>query len=244
MKKTVIASVASAIISVNLAAAPAIWLIGDSTVASYPKTSEPLTGWGQVLNQYCKPGVKVFNHAISGRSTKSFIAEKRWDKVIAGVKKGDFLLIQFGHNDQKKDPARHAPANGLYKELLKKFIAEAKAKGVNTVLVTPVMRRSYDKKTGELRNSLGGYPNAMQEVAKETGTPLINLNQIMFDKMKPMTKEETKKLYNHCPPGKYKKWIKGREDNSHFNTYGAKTVSGWLVADAKKQKLAVAELFK
>jgi DNA sulfur modification protein DndE len=244
MKKKVIILAAAAIATANLMAAPTIWLIGDSTVASYSKHFEPLAGWGQLLHVYCKPGIEVKNHAKSGRSTKSFIAEKRWDTVIAGLEKGDFLLIQFGHNDQKKTrPNVSAPADGLYKKLLKKFISETKAKGAHPILVTPVMRRVFDEK-GKLRNSLGGYPNAMKAVAKDTGTPLIDLNQIMFDKMLPMSKDESKKLYNHCPPGKYKKWIKGRVDNSHFNEYGAKIVSGWLVDDAKKQKLPVGKLFK
>lgn len=226
-------------------AEPTIWLIGDSTVCNYSKSRYPQTGWGQMLPEYCKPGVKVENHAAGGRSTKSFIAEGRWDKVMAGLKKGDFLMIQFGHNDQKKNKAKvYAPADGLYQELLKKYISEAKSKGVSTVLVTSVMRRVYDKKDGKLKNTLGGYPDAMKKVANETDTPVIDLNKISYDKMLPMSQDETKKLYNHCPPGKYKAFMKGNTDNSHFNEYGAKCIAGWVVDDAKKQKLAIAELFK
>ena len=103
-------------------AEPTIWLIGDSTVCNYSKSRYPQTGWGQMLPQYCKSDVKVDNHAVGGRSTKSFIAEKRWDKVMAGLKKGDFLMIQFGHNDQKKKkPKVYAPSDSLYQTLLKKY---------------------------------------------------------------------------------------------------------------------------
>ena len=222
---------------------PIIWLIGDSTVASYSKDLEPLAGWGQFLSEYCKAGVKVNNCAKSGRSTKSFINEKLWDTVVFGLKKGDYLMIQFGHNDQAKNkPQLYAPAQGSYKVFLKKFISEAKAKGVHPILVTPVMRRLYTH--GKLCNSLEEYSAAMKAVAKDVDVPLIDLNQIMFDKMLSMSREKTKKLYNHCPPGKYKKWINGRNDNTHFNEYGAQIVAGWLVNDAKQRKLAVSRLFR
>lgn len=101
MTKTIITLVAT-LISLSSFASETIWLIGDSTVASYNKKYYPLTGWGQMLSEYCKPGVVINNKAVGGRSTKSFINEKRWSKILPKLKKGDFLFIQFGHNDQKK----------------------------------------------------------------------------------------------------------------------------------------------
>ena len=227
-------------------ASETIWLIGDSTVASYNKKKYyPLTGWGQMLSEYCKPGVVIKNKAASGRSTKSFIDEKRWSKILPELKKGDFLFIQFGHNDQKKKkPKVYAPANGTYKDNLKKFISEARAKGVNPILVTSVCRRVYSKKTGKLYNSLGQYPAAMKQVGKETKTPVIDLNAISFKKFKEAGKEGSKKIFNHLPPGKYKAYPKGKKDNSHFCESGAKKIAGWVVADAKEQNLAIVKLFK
>ena len=243
-EKIIIISVFMIIELSNLMATPAIWLIGDSTVASYPKKVEPLAGWGQFLNIYCKPGVQVKNFAKSGASTKSFIEEKLWKNVINNLSKNDFLMIQFGHNDLSKKKEKHTSAEGSYKIFLKKFINEARAKGVLPILITPVMGRRYDRKNGKLQNHLIKYANAMKSVAQETNTTIIDLNKIMYEKMLKMSKEDTKKMYNHCPPGKYKHWIKGRIDNGHFNEYGAKIVSGWLVDNAKQQKLEVSKLFK
>jgi DNA sulfur modification protein DndE len=244
MTKAII-TLTAILIGVTSFASETIWLIGDSTVASYGKKYYPLTGWGQMLQNYCKPGVVVKNKAVGGRSTKSFIDEKRWDKILPELKKGDFLLIQFGHNDQKKSkPKVYAPANGAYKNNLKKFISEAREKGVTPILVTSVCRRVYHKKTGEFYNSLGQYPAAMKQVAEETKTPVIDLNSISFKKFKDAGKEGSKKIFNHLPPGKYKAFHKGKKDNSHFCESGAKIIAGWVVADAKKQNIAVAELFK
>jgi hypothetical protein len=118
---------------------PRIWLIGDSTVCDYDKNRYPQTGWGQALPDFCKPETQVRNHAVGGRSTKSFRDEKRWDKVLSRLRPNDYVMIQFGHNDQKKDkPAIYAPADSLYRDLLKAYIAETRAKGAHPVLVTSV----------------------------------------------------------------------------------------------------------
>ncbi len=242
MKKPILIA-ASVIAAGTLCAEPTIWIIGDSTVANYGKSRYPQNGWGQQLDFYCKPNVKVDNRAVGGRSTKSFIDEKRWDKMLPVMKKGDFLFIQFGHNDMKKNkPKVYAPADSLYQELLKKFIKEAKAKGTSTILVTSVCRRVY--KNGKLLRTLKQYPDAMRKVAKETGTPLIDLNNISREKFTALGEEGTKKVFLHLPKGKYKRYPDGKEDNSHFQESGARLIAGWIVENAKKQNLAVAKLFK
>ena len=233
-----------------------IWCIGDSITQTYTKRLAPLAGIGQALPKYCKPGVKVANHAVSGTSTKSFQDKGYWKKVIDGIKKGDYLLIKFGHNDQKKNkPAVYAEAKTLYSQNLTKFIKAARAKGAHPVLLTSMCRRVFYKsgaKKGTLRRSLGAYPKYCRLVAKEQKVPLIDMNNISFANISKMSHEESKKLYNHVPKGsKYTYWNNkskdkpnGHIDNSHLNLNGAKIVAGWLVNDAKKQKLKVAELFK
>jgi DNA sulfur modification protein DndE len=229
-----------------------IWMIGDSITQTYKPRLAPLAGIGQALPQFCKPNVKVKNHAVSGTSTKSFQDKGYWKKVIDGIKKGDYLLIKFGHNDQKKNkPKVYAEAKTAYRQNLNTFIKEARAKGAHTVLITSLCRRVFDKK-GNLRRSLKDYPKYCRLVAKEQNVPLIDLNNISFANISKMRHDESKKLYNHVPKNsKYPYWNNkskakpnGHIDNSHLNLNGAKIVAGWLVDDAKKQKLKLAELFK
>jgi lysophospholipase L1-like esterase len=227
----------------SASAQPTIWLIGDSTVCNYKKNRFPQTGWGQVLPAFCKSDIAVSNHAVGGRSTKSFRDEKRWDKALSKLQKNDYVMIQFGHNDQKKQkPKIYAPADSLYQELLKAYIAETRAKGAHPVLVTSVCRRVY--KNGKIYNSLGQYPQAMKTVAQETGTPVIDLNAISLTKFNEIGPEASKNIFLHLPAGKYEQWPEGRQDNSHFQEAGAKLIAGWIVADAKKQALPIAKLFK
>ena len=116
-----------------------IFLIGNSTMADKPLQENPERGWGQLIPQYFTDEVAIQNHAVNGRSTKSFINEHRWDTVMSRMQEGDYVMIQFGHNDQKvADTTRSAPAHGLYKENLIRFIKDARSKGANPILITPV----------------------------------------------------------------------------------------------------------
>lgn len=233
-----------------------IWVIGDSISQTYKPYMTPQAGIGQMLPEYCKPGVKVENHAVSGTSTKSFQEKGYWKPVAEGMQKGDYLLIIFGHNDQKKkDPKRYTDPKTTYRENLVKFIKAARDKEAHPILVTSMCRRVFfnsGPQKGALRRTLGQYPKYCRITAKEQNVPLIDLNNISFAEISKMSHEESKKLYNHVPPNsKYTYWNeksknnpKGHIDNSHLNQNGAKTVAGWIVNDAKKQKLEVSKLFK
>ena len=230
-------------ISSLASADPAIWLAGDSTVATYPANRAPMAGWGQMLGEFCRPEVKVNNRAVGGRSTKSFIDEKRWDKILKGLKPGDFVFIQFGHNDQKKEkPEVFADADSSYQELLKKYISETREKGATPILVTSMYRRIF--KDNKLSDTLGKYPEAMKKVAAETKTALIDLHSISALEFAKAGAEGTKKIFLHAAPGELPNYPKGITDNSHFSENGARMIAGWIVEDAKKQQLDVAKLFK
>ena len=147
--------------------AQTIFIAGDSTAATYSAKQAPMTGWGQVLQEFTKPGIKVQNRATCGRSTKSFRDEKRWEQILRDLKPGDFVMIQFGHNDQKENrPAIYAEAETAYRENLKRFVEEVRAKHAEPVILTSVARRLF-RKNGELAQSLGKYP----EVAQKRPTP-------------------------------------------------------------------------
>jgi lysophospholipase L1-like esterase len=196
-----------------------------------------------MLNEYCLDNVVVSNRATGGRSTKSFLAEKRWEPIMENMKKGDYVMIQFGHNDQKADqPKRYAPHNTLYKELLTKYIEDTKSKDAYPILVTSVQRRTF--KDGVIKNTLGKYPESMREVAIITQTPLIDLNVISSNKFSIAGPKGTKEIFLHLEPGQYENYPNGKADNSHFQEKGAKQIAGWIVEDAKKQKLEISKLFK
>jgi lysophospholipase L1-like esterase len=193
-----------------------IAMVGDSTMASYPnppKDRPDLHGWGQVFGEFFTARVEILNHAASGRSTKSFIAEKRWEKVLEA--KPDYVFIQFGHNDQKDKTL--APEEG-YRDYLIRYIEEAKKVGIKPVLVTPVARRTFDK-DGKPTTSLTPFADATKKVAKEKGVPVIDLHQLSFD------------LYGKLGDKSSADFSPAETDRTHFSKKGAKAVAE-LVAKA------------
>jgi len=214
-----------------------VFLIGDSTLANKAPGDAPETGWGMVLQDYFQnENIKVQNHALNGRSTKSFINEGRWATVLKEMKAGDWVFIQFGHNDSKdKDTSRYAAANTDYQKNLIRFINETRAKGGKPILLTPVMRRRFDEK-GKFFDTHGDYPSAVKAVAKEAKVPLIDLHAKSQEAIVSLGEEGSKALFMHLEAGYYPKHPKGLIDDTHFSGYGAK-VMGSLVAEGIKEQI-------
>lgn len=206
-----------------------IFLCGDSTLADKLPANFPEKGWGMVFPSYFNEAVQVQNHAVNGRSTKSFITEGRWQKVISQVKKGDWVLIQFGHNDQKvADTTRSAPAQTLYRQNLIKFVNETRAKGGNPLLITPVMRRKFDE-NGVFVDQHGDYPQVVKEVAQELKVPMIDLHAKSQKAIEKHGVEGSKLLFLHYPKGVFARSPEGIEDNTHFSGYGAAVMASLVL---------------
>lgn len=209
-----------------------VFLIGDSTCANKLPVYNPETGWGMVLPTYFNENsVTVQNHAVNGRSTKSFINEKRWETVTKLLKKGDWVLIQFGHNDQKiTDSTRYAAPQTTYRANLIRFVNETRAKGANPILLTPVMRRKFDETNGQFIDQHGEYPAAVKAVANELNVPLIDLHTKSKAVIEQHGVEGSKKLFMHYVGGIFNKFPKGIDDDTHFSQYGAAVMAS-LVAE-------------
>jgi len=226
-----------------------IYLLGDSTICKYKENRAPLTGWGMALPAYCKPGVKVVNEGSSGASSWTIQDRGNWGRVIKSVKAGDFVVIQFGHNDQKpfdpKKPHNHCSLEDKYPANLTFFIREIKAKGGNPVIATSIVRRTFSKKTGELtdKNNLRAYCDAAIKVAEKEGVPYVDMNKLTTDLVKKIGPEESKKFYMILAPGESPNYPDGKNDTTHLQAYGAKTYAGLFVEEAKAKKLAIADLF-
>ena len=207
---------------------PVIHLIGDSTMAdrSEPLNLNPERGWGQSLSEFFINPVIVRNHAVNGRSTKSFINEGRWDKVLSEVNPGDYMLIQFGHNDQKfKDPSRYTnPVSGYYYNL-KKFIDDSRAKHVIPVLLTSIVRRKFNE-FGTLRDTHGLYPLIVRQLARDEDVLFIDHHYYTEKLVQELGDEESKELYNWVTPGQYDRYPNGRKDDTHLSAEGAMRFAG------------------
>ncbi len=193
-----------------------IWYIGDSTVARNNINSYPQTGMSQGLALYLKEAVRIESLAKNGRSTKSFLDEGRFAPVEAGMQPGDFLLIQFGHNDEKPDEARHTDPDTTFRENLTLFVNAAKKAGAYPVLVTPIARRLFDEKGIFLPGSHGAYPGAVKAAAAEAGVPVIDLTSATEDYLALLGDEASKPLFV---------WPK---DNTHLKPEGAVKMAGFL----------------
>ncbi len=213
-----------------------LFLIGDSTLANKPYSgSNPEKGWGQVLPLYFKSGITIENHAVNGRSSKSFRDEGRWDTIQKKLNPGDYVLIQFGHNDQKKDsPDRYADAETDYRSNLVRYITETRAKGARPVIATSISRRSFDE-AGSLKDSHGKYSEVVREVAAEYKVPLFDLHKRTADVIEQFGVERSKELFLHYKPGDYDKFPEGKEDNTHLSPTGAFKVADLAIVELRNE---------
>ncbi|WP_199039006.1 rhamnogalacturonan lyase family protein [Glycomyces salinus] len=199
-----------------------VYLASDSTVQTYDPYWEPQAGWGQVLDRYFDEEVTVANHAIGGRSSRSFVEEGRLDTILDQIQPGDYLFVQFGHNDATQSrPERYTPPED-YKEYLRDdYIQGALDKGAIPVLVTPVSRRSFDADTGEFDVSFPEYVEKVRELHEETGTAMVDLSASSRAYLDQIGPEEAKSVFLHVPAGVYPNRPDGTADDTHFQEYGA-----------------------
>ena len=221
--------------------APTIFIAGDSTAANKPKLDFPERGWGQLFPEFVLAPARVDNRAINGASTKSFIHENRWSALVADVRPGDWVIIQFGHNDEKLDkPAVGAPARGAYRDNLLRFIREIREHGANPVLATSVARRKWDEAGAELVDTHGDYPVVVRELAAEEKVPLLELNQLTARMEKEAGPEGSKKLHLWFAPGENPAVAKGIRDDTHYSELGARRVAALAATEIRRLKLPLA----
>ena len=205
-----------------------IFMIGDSTMKYNTIYSYPQNGWGQQLQLFVKPGVLIEDYAENGRSTKSFIAEKRFDFVLSRMNKGDYLIVEFGHNDEKiKDPNRYTRPYFEYVENLKYFADEALKRGVHPVFATSITRHKFEN--GVCVNSHGDYPDAMLKFAKENNYTCIDMNKLTMDIYTKLGEEKSKKFHMIFGPNIYENYMDGKDDHSHLMYDGAVMVAKTFV---------------
>jgi lysophospholipase L1-like esterase len=222
---------------------PQVFTIGDSTMCNYA-LDQPLRGWAMSLGKFFVDPAMVKNHAASGRSTKSFIDEGRWDKVMAELRAGDFVIIQFSHNDEKKDrPELYTDPATTFRDNLRKFIRETRAKNATPILATPVCRRKFDA-SGKLQMTHGAYPDALRAVAKEEGVPLLDLEKATAKWLQATGDEPSKKFFMWLEPGAHPKIPEGRKDDTHFVEAGANAVAEMAVKEIRAQELPLAKWLK
>lgn len=204
---------------------PTIFLAGDSTVTDQPR--EPTTSWGQMLTRFFKPEIAIANHAESGETLKSFITGLRLDKILSQMKKGDYIFIQFGHNDMKANwPQTYVEPFTTHREYLKVFIAEARRRGAFPVLVTPMQRRNFDG--AKIRNTLGDFPESVRQTAREENVPLIDLTKMSVA------------FYEALGPEKSPLAFSGGRDVTHHSAYGAYELAKCVVEGIRQNRLDIA----
>jgi len=228
-----------------------IFMIGDSTMANKDISGGKMErGWGMMLKNFFTEDVIVDNHALNGRSSKSFISEGHWQKVVEKIKPGDYVFIQFGHNDEKDDPKRHTDPGTTFDENLRKFVKETRMRGGIPVLFNSVVRRIFTNSTtavadddtrsnssadliegDTLVDTHGDYLLSPRNVARELNVPFVDANKITHDLEQGLGPDKSKKLHMWYLPNEVPSLPKGRQDNTHYNVYGAYVVAG-LLADA------------
>ena len=206
-----------------------IYIIGDSTVDD---NQPPFRGWGWALPQFVREGVSVHNHALSGRSSRSFRAEGLFEPVEQALTASDLLLIQFGHNDEKDDE-RHTDPDTTFPEGLWRYCESALSRGAQPVLITPVCRRFFGG-DGSLFYTHGEYPRAIRLLAAEKQIPLCDLKADSRELYKSLGEEKTAELFVRLAPGENPDFPEGHDDRSHFNAHGAQVIAGLVANELKK----------
>ena len=210
-----------------------IFMIGDSTMANKDTThGKQERGWGMMLQECFDPQrVIIDNHAVNGRSSLSFINEGRWNKVLEKIHAGDYVIIQFGHNDEKPQPDRHTEPGSTFDANLARFVNESRQRGGIPILMNPVVRRNFAEAGDSLIDTHGLYRVVPRQVAKRLHVPFVDANRITHDLEQCMGREGSKRLHMWFLPDEHPSEPKGKQDNTHYNIYGARIVAR-LLADA------------
>jgi len=216
-----------------------VYLIGDSLMANKKEDKYPETGWGQVLQDFFIDKAKIKNHARNGRSSKSFIDEGLWQLVYDSLSEGDYVFIQFGHNDQKfKDPARYTNPVTTFRRNLIRYITEVRSKGAIPVLLTPIVRRNFNE-YGVLMDTHGLYPLIVYEVGKTYNVPVIDLQLLTEQWVITLSETDSKQYYNWLAAGENENYPEGIQDNTHLNEMGAREVAGFVANKIAWQKIGL-----
>ncbi|MFJ3227374.1 rhamnogalacturonan acetylesterase [Streptomyces sp. NPDC086783] len=205
-----------------------LYIAGDSTAAQKYADAAPETGWGMALPFFLHRDLAVANHAVNGRSSKSFVDEGRLDAVLAAIRPGDLLLVQFGHNDEKTaDPTRYTEPWTTYQDQLRLYVDGARARGARPVLATSVERRRFDA-GGTALPTHGDYPAAMRALAEEEGVALLDVQALSLALWQRLGPEETKRYFN---------WTATEQDNTHFNPPGAIAVARLVAGELPRRRV-------
>ena len=224
---------------------PTIYGIGDSTMANKVKPEEnPERGWGQMLPLFFNDNITIDNRAVNGRSTRSFIAEKRWDDILKTLKKGDYVFIQFGHNDQKeKDSTRYTNPHTAYRHNLIRFVTETRAKGATPIIFSSIVRRNFNEK-GVLISTHGEYTMEARLVAQEYNVPFIDMEYYTELLEQSYGPEKSKQLHLHYKAGEIPYYKEDKADDTHLGVKGATEVAKIAVEELKKTKLDIVKYIK
>jgi len=218
-------------------------MIGDSTMADKEKLYLPERGWGQLFPRFFNDGIVIENRAKNGRSTRSFIYEGRWDSVYSNLQPGDFVIIQFGHNDESEQKTERYATPKEYEYNLRKFINETHEKQATPILATPVARRRFDE-NNQFYDTHGNYPDIVRKIALDTQVPLLEMHLKSIELLKELGPEETKKTFLHIPPGVNDSLPDGKIDDTHFSEYGAIEISKIAVEEIKQKVPELARYLK
>ncbi|HUS03030.1 MAG TPA: rhamnogalacturonan acetylesterase [Chitinophagaceae bacterium] len=216
-----------------------VWLIGDSTMSIKEVKAYPETGWGMPFEYFFDSTVVVDNRAKNGRSTKSFIEEGLWKPVVENLKEGDYVFVQFGHNDEVKTKKTYTTEEEFRNNLIR-YVTESRNKKANPVLLTPVARRKFDS-TAKVEGTHDVYSAIVRDVAKKWNVPLIDLDKKGQALLQQFGVENSKWLFNQLEPGEHPNYPGGVKDNTHFSELGARKIAQIVLAEIRNLHLALAD---
>jgi beta-xylosidase/lysophospholipase L1-like esterase len=223
---------------------PTLFLAGDSTMADKANLALPERGWGQLLRELVRPPLALDNRALNGRSTKSFRDEGHWDGLLESLSPGDWVVIQFGHNDEKtSDPERFTEPRGEFRSNLQRFVRETRARGGHPVLATSIVRRRFDE-DGALNDSHDEYPRVVRAVASEEGVPLLDMEDVSRALVRSHGAERSRELFLHFAPAEHPLLPEGLHDDTHLSELGARLIAELAASEMARARLPLARYLK
>lgn len=245
MKKIYLTTIFICLLTFLQAQKPTLFLVGDSTMADKKDPDKnPEHGWGQILPTLMTNTISIQNHAANGRSSKSFRTEGLWDKVYTQLKKGDYVIIQFGHNDQKsEDPERFTNPTTQYRANLERYVKETREKGATPILMTSIVRRNFNE-NGVLIDTHNLYPIIVRMVAKDLDVPFVDMQQETEEIVLSYGPEKSKELYLHLPPNEKSYYPKGRNDDTHLSKLGATLTAEKATKQLSKLNIGLEKFIK